>query len=99
MPLLIDNQYPTHVITYIVFTTLLIALVGLVVLNHAVKRAPVGYEDEHGFHEGVDPRRAMAFESELHGARTGPTARAPKEGFRTRRFLIRTLKRTVGRGT
>jgi len=91
-----DNQYSTHVIAYIIFASLLLSLVGLVVLNHAIKRAPVGFEDAHGFHEGINPRRSIPFDVELRGIPVGPVARPPKEGFRTRRFLARALGKSVG---
>lgn len=83
--------------------TLCLALVGLLVLQHAVKGAPVGYEDEHGFHEGINRQpeiaRAMAFEADLHAVAAGSIARGPKEGFRSRKFLVRTLRGSLGHGS
>jgi hypothetical protein len=86
------------VIPYII-AALAIILVGLIVLNNAIKRAPFGYEDECGFHEGSVPQEAMVFDADFHTAATGPIARPLKEGFRTRRFLGEALRKSVGHGT
>ena len=34
---------------------LFISVVGMVVLNRCMINAPIGYEDEHGFHYGYPP--------------------------------------------
>jgi len=87
------------VISYIIIATLAIILVGLIVLERAIKNAPLGYEDGDGFHEGSDPQRAMTFGSELQVAASKPLARAPREGFRARKLIGHTLRKSVGHGS
>jgi len=36
-----------------------LTLIGFVALGRAVKRAPLGYEDESGFHFGREPQVAL----------------------------------------
>jgi hypothetical protein len=84
------------VISYIVIAALAIILVGLIVLEHAIKSAPFGYEDGDGFHEGSDPQRAMTFGADLRTAAAKPLARAPREGLRAQRLFGRTLRKSVG---
>ncbi len=86
-------------ISYIIIAALAIILVGLIVLERAVKNAPLGYEDGDGFHEGSDPQRGMIFGTDLQTAGPKPLAKAPREGFRTRRLFGHTLRRSVGHGS
>lgn len=66
-------------IIYSIIVTLAIALVGLFILNRAVRRAPVGYEDSHGFHEGSDPQTALSMDANAYRSATAPIARASKK--------------------
>ncbi len=86
-------------ISYIIFAALAIILVGLIVLERAVKNAPLGYQDGDGFHEGSDPQRAMILGADSQIAGSKPLAKAPKAGFRARRLIGHTLGRSVGHGT
>jgi len=43
------------IIAIAISTALLFVLVGLVALSRALKHAPVGFEDEFGFHRGIAP--------------------------------------------
>ena len=84
---------------YIIIAALAVILVGLIVLEHAIKRAPLGYEDGDGFHEGSDPQRAMTFGDDLRTAASRPLAKAPRGGFRARRLFGHTLRKSVGHGS
>jgi len=84
---------------YIIIAALAIILVGLIVLEHAVKRAPLGYEDGDGFHEGSDPQRAMTFGADLPTAASRPLAKPPGDGLRARRLFGHSLRKSVGHGS
>jgi hypothetical protein len=80
---------------------LCVALVGLLFLKHSITHAPVGFEDEEGFHKGVLRRPAVSPETELQllAAVVESSARAPKEGFRPRRYFAHASKRFLGHGS
>ncbi len=61
-------------IACIILATFFFALVGLAVLNHAIKKAPIAYEDRNGFHE-IESQRA---------ARLAPSEGFPALGLQTR---------------
>lgn len=79
-------------ITEMIITASVLALVGLAILGVAVRGAPTAYEDQFGFHEGIDPQRAMDFGAELQVAAVVRSARVPKSGMRARRVLQRAAK-------
>jgi len=87
-----QDQHPTLVIACILIATLCIAFVGLLVLAHGIKKAPVGCEDGHGFHERSAGRRAAALDDDSHAATTGPAGRAREEGFLALRLPTRGLR-------
>jgi hypothetical protein len=76
----------------IIIATLFIALSGMVVLNEAVKRAPVGYEDGHGFHATSDSQHARALSADLHASAAAPIGWATEEEFHTLRLLSRGVR-------
>jgi hypothetical protein len=82
-------------ITAMIITALFLALVGLAVLEYAIKHAAHGYEDQYGFHEGLDPQRAMDFAAEQHTAVAVQGAVPPKAGKRTRRTLKRPSRKPL----
>jgi hypothetical protein len=83
-------------IVAMIITLLLLFLLALFVLEHSVKTASVGYEDEFGFHEGSDPQGAPVFSSETSLETSGNGGRAPKAGSRTRRILKRAAMQSLG---
>jgi hypothetical protein len=82
-------------ITAMIITALLIALVGLAVLEYAIKHAASGYQDEFGFHEGLDPQGAMDFASQMHTVVAVQGASPQKAGKRTRRTLKRPSRKPI----
>jgi hypothetical protein len=86
------------VITYTIIA-LCVSLVGLLALFHSIKQAPVGFEDERGFHEGKAPRPAAAFDVGIESASVVSVVRAPKEVLRPRRTLLHPFRRSFGHGS
>lgn len=74
-------------IVLMIIALLLVIVAGVVTLKHAVKHAVTGYEDEFGFHEGVDPQRAGILQSALEG-QAALTARKVIRGRRLRKRAI-----------
>jgi hypothetical protein len=74
---------------------LAVALVGLLVLKHSVKHAPVGFEDDHGFHEGMAAQPV----ADVQGAQVSQNVRVTREGFRPKRRLSHVLRRSFGHGS
>jgi hypothetical protein len=82
-------------IVYMIITVLALALAGLAVLNHAIKSAVVGYEDEYGFHEGSEPQTACDYASAMHAAIIEQVSESTRTGFRARRALKRSAKKSI----
>lgn len=78
-------------ITFMIFIALLLALVGLFVVHEAIKNAATGYQDEFGFHEGIDPQHEIDFGSEMIGA-----PRPKKSILRARQLSKPTVRGAVG---
>jgi hypothetical protein len=86
-------------IVYMIITLLALALAGLAVLNHAIKSAATGYEDEYGFHEGSEPQSTGDFAAALHAAVVEQVSESPSARFRTRRVLKRATKKCISKGS
>ena len=78
---------------------LTVALLGLFGLKLAIKHAPVGFEDDHGFHEGVAARPGSALGAELPDAVIATNVRLTREPFRAKRRLSHVLRRSFGHGS
>ena len=78
---------------------LVVALVGLLVLKHSIKHAPVGFEDDHGFHEGIGAQPVAAMDAELPAAVVSANVRVAREAFRPKRRLSHVLRRSFGHGS
>jgi hypothetical protein len=78
-----------------IISVLFVALAGLAVFKYAIKHAASGYEDEYGFHEGLDPQRAMDFAARMHTAVAVQGASPAKLGRRTRRILKRLSRKPI----
>ena len=85
-------------ITYTIIA-ICVSLVGLLALFHSVKKAPIGYEDDSGFHVGNAPRPAEAFDVGIESASVISVARPAKEAFRPRRTLLHPFRRSFGHGS
>jgi hypothetical protein len=82
---------------YMLTAIFILALAGLVLLNHSIKHAAVGYEDDFGFHEGADPHRSP---DRVFGAqRIEVLQLGLKNARRTRRVLERAAKQSAEHGT
>lgn len=82
-------------ITNMIIAALFILLTGLFVLEYAIKNAASGYEDEFGFHEGLDPQRAMRTGADLPSAIVGHTVRALSSGNHSKRVSKRVARAHV----
>jgi hypothetical protein len=51
--------------TLAIIASVVLLVAGVAALLHAVKHAPEGYEDELGFHEGVEPWPHEALQAAL----------------------------------
>jgi hypothetical protein len=85
--------------TSIVIVTVALALIGAFVLKHSLKHAPVGFEDDHGFHKGVAPRPVAAPDTAIQAAVIGTNVRSSRETVRPRRRLAHVLRRSFGHGS
>lgn len=83
-------------IAYMIICALLFLLAGFLVLEHAVKTAAMGYQDELGFHQGSDPQRTAEFAPEMASVLVSHRTYAPRAGTRTRRILKRAARESVG---
>jgi hypothetical protein len=81
---------------YMIISAMLLVLACLFVLNHAIKTAATGYEDEFGFHEGSNPERPLSFGTDMEKAVAGHGIRALKAGFQARRVQKRAAKKSAG---
>jgi hypothetical protein len=59
----------------------ILLLAGLIALLYAADRAPEGYEDELGFHEGVEPRPQVLAKpaAPIPSTRVHPRLCSPRE--------------------
>jgi hypothetical protein len=85
-------------VTIYTIIALCASLVGLLVLFLAVKKAPLGFEDDSGFHVGKAQRPAEAFDVGIESASVVSVVR-PKETFRPRRTLLHPFRRSFGHGS
>lgn len=75
-------------ITYILITLFAAMLAGGGILLHGLARAPIGYEDESGFHDGYAPGE-LGFRPAYSGPdrRRRAKGRAPETLLVTRRYI------------
>jgi hypothetical protein len=60
-----------------------------------MKHASHGYEDEYGFHEGLDPQRAMDFAAQMQTPVAIQGIPTPATAKRTRHILKRLLRKPL----
>ena len=69
-------------ISPMIISLIAVALVATVSIGYALKTAAVGYEDEFGFHEGLDPQRGFSLDA---ASLAEPAAFAPRPAARAKR--------------
>ena len=69
-------------ISPMIISLIAVALVATVSIGYALKTAAVGYEDEFGFHEGLDPQRGFSLDA---ASLAEPAAFAPRRAKRAPR--------------
>ena len=82
-----------------IIIVLVLSLAGLAFLNHVVKNAVNGYEDEYGFHEGAESQSAGDFATAMHAAVIEQVSNSPRASFLARRALKRAAKMHIEKGS
>jgi hypothetical protein len=78
---------------------LFLLLAGLIVLEAAIKNATNGYQDEFGFHEGLDPQQALTFGADLSSAIAGHMVKTVPTESRARPSPRRSPRNPVEAGS
>jgi len=82
-----------------IIAALSIILAGLIALEGAIKNAAIGYEDDFGFHEGLDPQRAIDIGARYPSAIAGHMVQTIVAENRPRRVSKRAPRKPVETGS
>jgi hypothetical protein len=86
-------------ISYMIITAVILMLLGLAVLLRARSTAVTGYEDEFGFHEGIDPQRRLVQASVGPVSAIAQAAKAGDGRAKAKRPSKRPSRDLVGQGS